>query len=201
MRKNKIIVSYFLILFSFVSMPSLKAASLWLSGNDLYSTQGAARNYSPGDIITIQISEESNAQTKATTNTEKGHDIEVSSGPQIPVVKDLVKNFSGRHEASTKFDGKGTTARSGKVTGTITATVVEVYPNGNLLLEGSRAINVNKETQIIRIRGVARPRDISSSNIINSKLLADAHIKVDGKGAVARPNRPGLITRLFNTVF
>ena len=85
--------------------------------------------------------------------------------------------------------------------GTITATVLEILPNGNLLIEGSRAIAVNKETQIMRVRGVARPKDISANNSIDSKLLADAQIKFDGKGSVSRANRQGIMTKLFDSVF
>ncbi|PKL47805.1 MAG: hypothetical protein CVV42_11730 [Candidatus Riflebacteria bacterium HGW-Riflebacteria-2] len=177
----------------------LSANSLWLSGNDLYSSKNA-REYQPGDIITIVISEESNAQSKATTSTQKESINEVSTGPEIPIVKNLVKNFVGKTESNTEFDGEGTTTRSGKLTGTITATVLEVLANGNLLVEGSRSIVVNRETQIMKVRGVARPRDIDGNNVINSKLLADAQIKFDGRGVVGRVNRPGIVTRLFQSV-
>jgi len=177
----------------------LSASSLWLGGNDLYSSKNA-REYQPGDIITIVISEESNAQSKATTNTQKESTNEVSTGPEIPIVKNLVKNFVGKTESNTEFDGEGTTTRSGKLTGTITATVLEILGNGNLLVEGSRSIVVNRETQIMKVRGVARPRDIDGNNTINSKLLADAQIKFDGRGVVGRVNRPGIVTRLFQSV-
>jgi len=178
---------------------NLSASSLWLGGNDLYSSKNA-REYQPGDIITIVISEESNAQSKATTNTQKESTNEVSTGPEIPIVKNLVKNFVGKTESNTEFDGEGTTTRSGKLTGTITATVLEILGNGNLLVEGSRSIVVNRETQIMKVRGVARPRDIDGNNTINSKFLADAQIKFDGRGVVGRVNRPGIVTRLFQSV-
>ncbi|MBU1106330.1 MAG: flagellar basal body L-ring protein FlgH [Candidatus Riflebacteria bacterium] len=175
------------------------ANSLWLSGNDLYSSKNA-REYHPGDIITIVISEESNAQSKATTNTQKDSTTEVTTGPEIPLVKNLVKNFVGKTDVTNSFDGQGTTTRSGKLTGTITATVLEVMGNGNLLVEGSRSIVVNRETQIMKVRGVARPRDIDATNTINSKLLADAQIKFDGKGVVGRVNRPGIVTRILQSL-
>ena len=74
MLRNKS-YSYIVILIVLLSIcannSTCCAASLWLNGNDLYSSQGAARNYQPGDIITIQISESTSAQSKATTSTEK----------------------------------------------------------------------------------------------------------------------------------
>lgn len=196
MHRIKIILAV-LVLMTVADATS--AASLWLSGNDLYSSKNA-REYTPGDIITIVISEESNAQSKATTSTQKDSTTEVTTGPEIPIVKNLVKNFVGKTEVNNEFDGEGTTTRSGKLTGTITATVLEILSNGNLLIEGSRSIVVNRETQIMKVRGVARPRDIDANNTINSKLLADAQIKFDGRGVVGRPNRPGIVTRLFQSV-
>ena len=182
-----------------ISLPA-NAASLWLSGNDLYSNRGG-RDFKPGDIITIVISEESNAQSKATTNTSKDSNTEISTAPRIPFFKNILKQFVGNQQITNEFDGTGTTTRSGKLTGTITASVLEVLQNGNLLVEGSRSIMVNKENQIMRVRGVARPKDVDSSNSINSKLLADAQIKFDGRGSVGRANRQGLITKFFDVIF
>ena len=194
------IISILIIVFCSCSV-NCSAASLWLNGNDLYSSQGAARNYQPGDIITIQISESTSAQSKATTKTEKESSTEASANPQIPIFKRFMKKITGQQKISNEFEGEGTTTRSGSLEGTITATVLEILPNGNLLIEGSRAIAVNKENQIMRVRGVARPKDISAKNTIDSKLLADAQIKFDGRGSVARANRQGIMTRFFDSVF
>ena len=176
------------------------AASLWLSGKDLYSAKGA-RDFIPGDIVTIVVSENATAQSGATTQTQKDSTMEVTSGPQIPFLKKIVNQFVGKNETKVDFNGNGTTTRVGKLSGTITATVLEVMSNGNLLIEGSRSIRVNRETQIMRVRGVARPQDIDATNSVDSKLLADAQIKFDGKGSVGRVNNPGLITKFMNTIF
>ena len=202
MRKNKISVVLLICLGS-SCLPSsqVAAASLWLNGNDLYSSQGAARNYQPGDIITIKISESTSAQSKATTKTEKESKTEVTAQPRIPIFKKVMNKIVGEQKINNEFDGEGTTTRSGSLDGTITATVLEILPNGNLLIEGSRNIAVNKENQIMRVRGVARPKDIDAKNTIDSKLLADAQIKFDGKGTVSRANRHGFMTRIFDSVF
>ena len=139
--------------------------------------------------------------SKATTKTEKETEIEATAEPRIPIFKKIMKNITGQQKISNEFDGEGTTTRSGSLEGTITATVLEILPNGNLLIEGSRAIVVNKETQQMRVRGVARPKDITADNSIDSKLLADAQIKFDGKGSVSRANRQGIMTRLFDSIF
>ena len=201
MRKNNLILVLSLGLVLFGGAIPCNAASLWLNGNDLYSSQGAARNYKPGDIITIKISESTSAQSKATTKTEKESKTEVTAQPRIPIFKRVMNKIVGEQKINNEFDGEGTTTRSGSLDGTITATVLEVLPNGNLLIEGSRNIAVNKENQIMRVRGVARPKDIDAKNTIDSKLLADAQIKFDGKGTVSRANRHGIMTRLFDSVF
>ncbi len=197
MRRIKLIA---MLLVMIANVMQADAASLWLAGNDLYSTRGG-REFKPGDIITIVISEESNAQSKATTNTSKDSTTEVTTAPRIPFFKKVLSQFVGNNQITNTFDGTGTTSRSGKLSGTITASVLEVLPNGNLLVEGSRSIMVNKETQIMRVRGVARPKDVDTGNSINSKLLADAQIKFDGKGSVGRANRQGLITQFMDVVF
>ena len=201
MRKNNLTIVLALSLVFFGSTIPCNAASLWLNGNDLYSSQGAARNYKPGDIITIKISESTSAQSKATTKTEKESKTEVTAQPRIPIFKRVMNKIVGEQKINNEFDGEGTTTRSGSLDGTITATVLEILPNGNLLIEGSRNIAVNKENQIMRVRGVARPKDIDAKNTIDSKLLADAQIKFDGKGTVSRANRHGIMTRLFDSVF
>ena len=178
-----------------------EGASLWLNGRDLYSMKGGGKEYRPGDIITITISEESTAQSAATTNTKDDSQVEIKSGPQIPFFKKVVNQFVGKNEVKNQWQGNGPTSRSGKLTGTITASVLEILPNGNLLIEGSRSIRVNRETQLMRVRGVARPEDIDPGNTIKSNLLADAEIKYDGKGSVGRTQRPGLITKIANWVF
>ena len=198
MRRSNLFV--LTIVFSFVCVFG-NAASLWLNGNDLYSSNGAARSYKPGDIITISISESSNATSKAKTSTSKETNTEVTAAPSIPVFKKVMKNVLGKNESKNEFDGEGTTTRSGSLTGTVTATVLEVLDNGNLLIEGSRSIVINKENQIMRVRGIARPKDINSNNTIDSKMLADAKIKYEGKGSVNSANRRGIMTKFFDAVF
>lgn len=176
------------------------AASLWLNGRDLYSSQGA-HEFRAGDIITVVISEEATAQQAATTNAQDDASIEVKSEPQIPFFKKVVSEFIGKNEIKNAWKGNGTTTRSGKLAGTVTTTVMEVLPNGNLLLEGSRSIRVNRETQILRVKGIARPRDINASNQVKSSLLANAEIKYDGKGSVGSTQKPGLMTQITQFVF
>lgn len=176
------------------------AAPLWSNGRDLYSSQGG-KEFNPGDIITIMVSEEATAQQSATTNTQDDSNVEVKTGPAIPFFDSVVKRFTGKNEVKNSWKGNGTTSRSGKLAGTVTAKVLEIMPNGNLLLEGTRSMRVNKDTQLMRVRGIARPQDVDAKNQIDSKKLADAEIKFEGKGSVSSTQRPGLMTKISNFLF
>ena len=176
------------------------AAPLWSTGRDLYSSVGG-KEYRAGDIITILVSEEATAQQSATTNTQEDSSLEVKTGPSIPFFDKVVNQFTGKNEVKNSSKGNGTTSRSGRLAGTVTAKVLEVLPNGNLLLEGTRSMRVNKETQLMRVRGIVRPEDIDAKNQVDSKKLADAEIKYEGKGAVGGTQRPGLMTKIGNLLF
>jgi flagellar L-ring protein precursor FlgH len=79
--------------------------------------------------------------------------------------------------------------------------VVEVFPNGNLRIEGGKTITVNREEQIIVLTGIVRPNDISSQNIINSKYVLDAKIAYTGKGVISDKQGPGWMTRILDNVW
>jgi len=180
---------------------SASGGSLWLNGRDLYSSQGGSHEFKAGDIITVLISEAATAQQAATTNAQDDVSIEVKSEPKIPFFKKVVSQFLGKNEVKNNWKGTGTTTRSGKLDGTVTTTVMEILPNGNLVLEGTRSVRVNRETQLLRVKGIARPQDISSGNEIKSSLLANADIKYDGKGSVGTTQKPGLMTKITQIIF
>ncbi len=200
MRKTETWYCCILIACLLLTAGSASAASMWLNGRDLYSTQGG-REFKPGDIVTIQIEEEATAQQGATTNLQKDASVEMKADPVIPFFKKISDKFVGKNEVKNKMQGQGTTSRTGKLNGTVTAQVLEVLPNGNILLEGTRATRVNKETQILRVRGVARPQDVDYKNTVSSKVLANAEIKFEGKGAVGATQRPGIMTKIAHFIF
>ena len=96
------------------------------------------------------------------------------------------------HELRTALNGSGTTSRGATLTATLSARVTHVLPNGYLVLEGTKDVQVNSEHQVVTVRGVIRPADLSTGNIISSNQIAQMEIKIDGKGvvndAVRRPN-------------
>ena len=99
---------------------------------------------------------------------------------------------------STSFDGTGSTTRTDRATAQITARVMRVLDSGNLLVEGRRIIVVHDETQAIVLSGVVRPQDISTDNTVKSAFVADAEVRIEGRGVVSDRQRPGLIMRILD---
>ncbi len=97
------------------------------------------------------------------------------------------------------FDGSGDSQLSNKLQGFITVTVARRLSNGNLVVRGQKWIGINQGKEFIRIQGVIRPIDILPDNSIPSYKVADATISYGGQGVLADANRPGLLSRFFNS--
>jgi flagellar L-ring protein precursor FlgH len=103
--------------------------------------------------------------------------------------------------SDTQFKGGGTTTRSGELMATMTARVVEVLPNGDLVLEGAREIDINGDRQIVVLTGVVRPQDIDRANRVVSTAIGQLRIQYYGRGLIKDNLRPGWLIRLLNKIF
>ena len=103
--------------------------------------------------------------------------------------------------SGTQFKGSGATTRSGTLTATITARVIEVLPNGDLVLEGVREIDINGDRQIVVLTGVVRPRDVATSNVVLSPQIGQLRIRYFGRGLMKDNLKPGWLVRVLNKVF
>ncbi|MFH1625984.1 MAG: flagellar basal body L-ring protein FlgH [Pseudomonadota bacterium] len=186
--------------------------SLWTEQNShsvLFMDHKARR---VNDTVTISIVEVSNASGEATTNT--GRESSVSAGITnflgLPSSDWGVPNMWGRGHGlsptlsattANTFDGTGKTVRKGNLTASITARVIKVLPNGNLVIRGRKRVTINNEDQIIVISGLVRPKDISADNTVLSTYVADARIEYTGKGVLADKQRPGWLARFIDWVW
>ena len=100
----------------------------------------------------------------------------------------------------SKFDAKGETNSDNTFTGTITVTVVEVLPNGNMLVSGEKQIGINRDSQTIRLSGTVNPNTIVSGNTVSSTQIADARIDFRGKGGIDSAQTMGWLARFFLSV-
>ena len=151
-----------------------------------------------GDVVTILISEVSSGTFSASTTAEKTVDNSITRALG-PIIGGLIPNLATA--ADSKNEGRGATSQTGRLTARMTAIVKKVFPNGTMLIEGSRSVQVNKETQTFKLCGVIRRDDIRSDNTVLSENIAEAQIKVDGKGQVSDRTKRGILTRLLDWLF
>jgi flagellar L-ring protein precursor FlgH len=156
------------------------------------------RAYQVGDVVTILIVEYSIGQHEAGTETDTENEVGgavVGSGDMSDLNMGMDAGWRNR------FDGTGGTKREGSLEGTMSARIVEITENGNLVIVGERNITVNGEKQISTLRGYVRPEDISGQNTVYSYRIADAEISYTGKGDVNSAQKPGFFTRILNIIF
>jgi flagellar L-ring protein precursor FlgH len=183
-----------------------RSGSLWHTGNNGNLYFGDHRARAIGDLVTIKIVEISQASEKATTDTGRTSDIEAGipnffAYPGANPSANINPAQLIRANTRNTFAGSGETTRSGTVTATVSAKVVEVFPNGNLAVEGKREIHVNNEKKEILLQGIVRPKDIGSDNSVLSTQVADAKIMLTGIGVVGEKQRPGWLTRIFDGIW
>ncbi len=153
-----------------------------------------------GDSITVQIVEKISATQKSTSSIDKSG--KVSAG--ITALPLLSPNSFGRASAagtsSNSFAGAGTTANSNEFSGTITAVVTGVLPNGHLLVAGEKQIGVNANVDVLRFSGQVDPRMIQAGNVVASAQIANVRIEQRGRGAQAEAQGIGWLSRFFLNV-
>ena len=98
---------------------------------------------------------------------------------------------------SNAFDGRGQTGASNSLTGEITVTVAEVFPNGTMRVRGEKQLRINRGHEFIRLSGLVRFADVGPDNRVASTRVADAQIEYLGRGEVARASRQGWLQRFF----
>lgn len=175
--------------------PSVRADSLWTPASGSLFADNKARRV--GDILTVLVSEQTQAVAQATTKAGKSES--ASLGPGTGFFLDQIKKLG--IGGSTDLNASGQTARNGSLTGRITVTVKSVDPGGNLVVEGVREVTINSEKQKMIFTGRVRPADVHFDNTVASALVADAAVTYEGKGPVGNKQRDGIITRIFKILF
>jgi flagellar L-ring protein FlgH len=187
-------------------LPLPEEGSLW-SATTAVNPYSDVKARLVGDIVTISVLESAQASKNASTKTARDSALEAS---WTGVFETLAKNFtiggaavpnSNTINFANSFDGQGQTSRVSSMTAYLTARVIHVFPNGQMVIRGAREVRVNNETQYIFVQGVIRPEDISSNNIIFSTYIAEARIEMTGSGAVSDKQRPGWMTRILDFVW
>jgi flagellar L-ring protein precursor FlgH len=159
------------------------------------------RARSVGDILTVLLVERTDASKESSTSTARGSSVDtgfpvIAGGPVTSGGEQILNN---EFESDTTFDGQADSSQSNRLDGSITVTVAERLPNGNLLVRGEKLITINQGEEFIRLEGIVRPVDIGPENTVASTKVADAAITYSGRGALQATNRQGWLTRFFNS--
>ncbi|MBF0461297.1 MAG: flagellar basal body L-ring protein FlgH [Magnetococcales bacterium] len=184
-----------------------RKGSIWqTSDRNTLFLDNKARNI--GDIITVQVVENSNATREAKTDLTRTVNDQVGLsgalspnslfGAKLPGAVGAA--LTGGTTNQNQFSGDGKTQRNSGLTATVSCVIIEVMSNGNLRVSGRQDITVNNENQYIFLSGVIRPEDITPQNTVTSSQMADSRIEYGGEGDVADQQRDSWISRALAVV-
>lgn len=179
--------------------PPAAAGSLYQPGAPLGNLFRDPRASQLNDVVTITVAESLSALSTGTTKTSRNSSASASVGALGHKYggSSALANLANMN-GSNALDGAGSTMRQTSLTTSMSARVVQVLPNGYLVVEGRKTVQVNSEQQTIVVRGAVRPIDLASDNTIQSDHLAQMEISVNGKGVVGDAiRRPNLLYRLL----
>jgi flagellar L-ring protein precursor FlgH len=188
-----------------IAKPQSANGSIWSgeSTNSLICSDKKARY--TNDIITIIVSETAAGGNKASTNTSKDTNTSASITSLLGLENEIIgknANMNGKiglgGTSANSLKGSGDTSRNSTLEARISARVLKVFDNGNMLIEGKRHLTVNAEDQYLIISGVVRPDDITAENTVASQYIADARIVYTGNGVINDKMRPGWLTRVVD---
>jgi flagellar L-ring protein precursor FlgH len=179
--------------------PSPTAGSIWVPGSRLTDAARDLRASQLDDLLTVLVVENASAVAKGSTKTQRSSSAKASvssiAGPtKAAGALANLANLSGDRQLA----GEGTTSRDVVISTTLTARVAAVMPNGALIVEAAKDVEINSERQTITVRGIVRPSDIGADNTVRSDRLGQLEVRVNGKGVVGDAiKRPFILYRLL----
>lgn len=154
-----------------------------------------------GDTLTINLVEKNTASKSSNASANRSASIALAN----PVVtglpgSSLINKLGATVDDTQDFSGKGAAAANNVFTGTVTVTVIEVYPNGNLMVSGEKQVAINQGQEFIRFSGVVNPVYVTATNTVQSTQVADARVEFLGSGYMDEAQTMGWLQRIFLNV-
>lgn len=177
------------------------AQSLWNAARPLPSLTSDTIARQVGDLLTVVISERQVIKNKEQTSLSKdgGLNATLSSFDVLPNAFNTLPGMTAEH--GREFGASGQYDKEGTFQSRMSVVVIDVQPNGNLIVEGRREVVMDKETKTMRITGVIRPFDVSGFNTIMSENIANASIVYEGNGMLSRSTNKGWLSELVDYVW
>lgn len=178
------------------AVPSMPSGSLFLTS----SYRPAFESYRArqvGDVMTIEIMESVNAKQSSSSSIDRSSALNASLTALPLLGTSLNAQLGTGVKSGQTFAGKGGTESENNFSGTITATVVEILPNGHLVLFGEKQMGLNENVEVLKFSGTVDPRSIRTGNVISSAQVANARIASGNLGAQGEAQAMGWLSRVF----
>lgn len=153
-----------------------------------------------GDTITVKITESTTASTKSNNKLDKSNVATASVSGLTGLPGKGLLGLDLNAKSANAFSGKGEAANNNIFTGNMTVTVIDVMPNGNLLISGEKQLAIGSEQEFVRISGVVNPSFVDAFNVVESSKIADARIEYKSSGQVSDGQVMGWLARFFLNV-
>jgi flagellar L-ring protein precursor FlgH len=191
-RKTLIVTLIALSILVVTALP-IFAGSLWDNSGSLFEDRKASNL---GDVVTVRVNESIKDSDEGKTSSTKTTDEDVKSGFGIlNFIRAFGVGSTSSMSSSTKIE------RTKTLSAIFTCLVVDVLPNGNMVIQGDRSLTSGSEKMNVRFSGVVRQQDISHANMIDSNKVANAEVVVSGRGIVSTTQRPGIISQILKAIF
>ncbi len=178
-------------------MPTTPTGSIYQANFDIrYFEDRKARRI--GDVLTVQLAEQTAASNSAGSSVSKESQVDL---PAPTIFNNLLDDLQTDIQFGREFGGSGEHEQSNRLSGELTVVVVDVRPNGNLVVSGRKRITLNQGDEYVSLVGEVRPDDVSPDNTIPSSRVAHAEISYSGTGAVADASVVGWLGRFFNSPY
>lgn len=182
--------------------PERTAGSIWSAGGVMIDPSSDYKAHSLNDAITVVVSVQSNAAQTGSVDSERNFSANSAISGLAGALATKGTNPLLAASSASSLKGSGATSSSTAFSTSLTGQVIEVLPNGNLVIEASRKIDMNNQHEEIIVRGIARPGDISPVNSVASTSLSALQIEVKGKGIISDSVRsPNPLTRAILWLF
>lgn len=150
-----------------------------------------------GDILTVVLEERTTASKNTSSKANRSGEVSVGIPTATRLPGASLEGAALTASSDSTFEGGGNSAANNVFTGNISVTVIEVYPNGNLLVSGEKQVTINQGTEYIRFSGVVNPLNVGAANQVSSTRVADARIEYKGRGYMSEAQTMGWLQRFF----
>ena len=175
--------------------PSMANGSIFQASNGYSALTNGARAAMVGDIVTITLVERTQAAKSTSATTDRSGNISLTPPTTGPASFFNPTDIGA--SGGSKFGGKGDASQSNQLSGEVSVTIAQIFPNGTMLVRGEKLLTLNRGDENIGIMGIIRSADIGPDNRVPSTRVADARIIYSGKGEIARSSRAGWLNRFF----